>query len=32
MSYICFPDQARKFLTDRKAQRENVVKYTITEA
>ena len=32
MSYICFPDQARKFLEDRKAQRENVVKYTITEA
>ena len=32
MSYICFPDQARKFLTDRKAQRENIVKYTITEA
>ena len=32
MSYICFPDQARKFLEDRKAKRENVAKYTIEEA
>ena len=32
MSYICFPDQAKKFLTDRKARRENVAKYTIVEA
>ena len=32
MSYICFPDQAKKFLEDRKAKRENVAKYTIEEA
>lgn len=32
MSYICFPDQAKKFLTDRKAKRENIAKYTIVEA
>ena len=32
MSYICFPDQAKKFLAERKAKEENVVKYTITEA
>ena len=32
MSYICFPDQARKFLEDRKAKEENVAKYSITEA
>ncbi len=29
MSYICFPDQARKFLEDRKAKEENVATYTI---
>ena len=32
MSYICFPAQAEKFLKDRKAQREKVVRYTIEEA
>ncbi len=32
MSYICFPDQAKKFLEDRKAKEENVCTYTITEA
>ena len=32
MSYICFPDQAKKFLTERKAKEENVVTYTIEEA
>ncbi|MBR1409292.1 MAG: pyruvate carboxylase subunit B [Clostridia bacterium] len=32
MSYICFPAQAEKFLKDRKANREKVVKYTIEEA
>ena len=32
MSYICFPVQAEKFLKDRKAAREKVVKYTIEEA
>jgi oxaloacetate decarboxylase alpha subunit len=29
MSYICYPDQARKFLEQRKAKEENVAKYTI---
>ena len=32
MSYICFPDQARKFLEERKAKEENVVTYVIAEA
>ena len=32
MSYICYPDQARKFFEERKAKEENVAKYTITEA
>ena len=32
MSYICFPNQALKFLEDRKAKEENKVTYTITEA
>ena len=32
MSYICFPDQAMKFLKDRKAKEENVATYTIEEA
>ena len=32
MSYICFPDQAMKFLEGRKAKEENKVTYTITEA
>ncbi len=31
MSYICFPPQAEKYLTDRKAKEENVVKYSIEE-
>ena len=29
MSYICFPDQARKFLEARREKKENVAKYTI---
>ena len=29
MSYICYPDQARKFLEQRKAKEENVARYTI---
>ena len=29
MSYICFPDQARKFLEQRKAKEENIATYTI---
>ena len=29
MSYICFPDQARKFLEARKAKEENIASYTI---
>ena len=29
MSYICYPDQARKFLEQRKAKEENVATYTI---
>ena len=32
MSYICFPDQARKFLEERKVKLENVAAYTIVEA
>ena len=32
MSYICFPDQTRKFLEERKVKEENVCTYTITEA
>ena len=32
MSYICFPDQAKKFLEDRKAKEENICKYVIEEA
>ena len=32
MSYICYPDQTMKFLTDRKAKEENICKYTIVEA
>ncbi len=32
MSYICFPDQARKFLENRKVREENVATYTIVEA
>ena len=31
MSYICFPQQAEKFLKERKAKRENIAKYTIEE-
>lgn len=32
MSYICFPDQAKKFMEDRKAKEENIVTYSIEEA
>ncbi len=32
MSYICFPDQARKFFEERKAKEENMAVYTIEEA
>ena len=32
MSYICFPDQAKKFFEQRKAKEENVVRYVIEEA
>ena len=32
MSYICFPDQTRKFLEQRKADEEKVTKYVIEEA
>ena len=32
MSYICFPDQARKYLEKRKADEEKVCVYTIEEA
>ncbi len=32
MSYICFPDQARKFLEGRKAKEENIATYVIEEA
>jgi len=31
MSYICFPPQAEKYLKERKAKEENVVKYSIEE-
>jgi len=31
MSYICFPDQARKFLEGRKAKEENIATYVIEE-
>ena len=29
MSYICYPDQAKKFLEERKAKEENIVTYSI---
>lgn len=32
MSYICFPEQARKFMENRKAKEENIVTYSIEEA
>ena len=32
LRYVAFPQQAEKFLKDRKANREKVVKYTIEEA
>ncbi len=32
MSYICFPDQAKKFFEERQAKEENVAVYTIEEA
>ncbi len=32
MSYICYPDQARKFFQERKAKEENIAVYTIEEA
>lgn len=32
MSYICFPDQAKKFLEERKAKEENIATYVIEEA
>ena len=32
MSYICFPDQAKKFLEARKAKEDNVCTYVIEEA
>ncbi len=32
MSYICFPDQTKKFLEERKAKEENICKYVIEEA
>lgn len=32
MSYICYPDQAKKFLEDRRAKEENICKYVIEEA
>ena len=32
MSYICYPDQTRKFLEQKKAEAENVVTYSIVEA
>ena len=31
MSYICYPDQTMKFLTDRKAKEENITRYVIEE-
>ncbi len=32
MSYICFPDQTKKFLEERKVKEQNVATYTIEEA
>lgn len=32
MSYICYPDQTKKFLEARKAKEENVATYVIEEA
>ncbi len=32
MSWICFPDQAEKFLKERKEKEENIATYTIVEA
>ena len=32
MSYICFPDQAKKFLEERKSKEENIATYVIEEA
>ena len=32
MSYICYPDQTKKFLEERKAKEENICKYVIEEA
>ena len=32
MSYICYPDQTKKFLEARKAREENICKYVIEEA
>ena len=32
MSYICYPDQTRKFLEAKKAEAENIVTYSIVEA
>ncbi len=32
MSYICYPDQTRKFLEQKKAEAENIVTYSIVEA
>ena len=32
MSYICFPDQTKKFLEERKAKEENIATYVIEEA
>ena len=32
MSYICFPDQAKKYLEARKAKEENIATYVIEEA
>lgn len=32
MSYICFPDQTKKFLEARKAKQENIATYVIEEA
>ena len=31
MSYICFPDQAKKYLETRKAKEENIATYVIEE-
>ena len=32
MSYICFPEQAKKFFENRKAKEENITTYVIEEA